>query len=129
MKYIRFLRKKIYLGVLIVLGCAMLGSVWGARTESKEELPGVTQEDIRLSQQADYHGPELIGIFPLAAEQNKWYNFKYAAVFGLAGVVVYCVLMAGYLHWYYLPLFKFLRKCLGMGRKEYNLFLDLGEDV
>ena len=113
-KYLKFLKVKIYLGILIILGCAMLGSVLGARKESKEPLTGITEEDIRISQQADYTAPELTGILPLAAEQNKWYNFKYAGLFGVAGLAVYCVSMAIYLPLYDLRFFKMIRQCLGL---------------
>lgn len=116
-KYLKFLKVKIYLGVLIVLGCAMLGSVLGARKESKEPLNGVTEEDVLISEQENNNAPELIGILPLAAEQNKWYNFKYAGVFGIAGVFIYCALMAFYLPLYHLHFFEMIRKWFGLEGK------------
>lgn len=124
-EYYKFLKTKIYIGILIVLGCATLGSVLGARKESKEPLTGVTREDIRLSAREDYRGPELTGILPLAAEQNKWYNFKYAAIFGFAGGFIFCGLMAVYRHYFYLRPFKIIREWIGADRDD--LFLNLKE--
>lgn len=40
-KYLIFLKKKLYMGILIILGFAMLGSVLGTRKESKEPLNGI----------------------------------------------------------------------------------------
>ena len=98
-KYLKFLKMKIYLGILIVLGMAMLGSVLGARKESNEPLVGITQEDMEIAAGMG-PAPDLIGILPLAAGQNQWYNFKFAFAFGMAGVVIYCIFMAVYLHFY-----------------------------
>ncbi len=113
-KYLKFLKEKIYLGILIVMGLAMLGSVLGARKESKEPLTGITERDIQISQQDDSSAPELIGVFPLAAEQNKWYNLKYAGIFGCLGIILYCILMAVYLPLYDMTFFKAVRKWLGL---------------
>lgn len=116
--YLKLLKEKLYLGVLIVLGLAMLGSVLGARKESKEPLAGITERDMQILQQDDSSAPELIGIFPLAAEQNKWYNFKYAGVFGCLGIMLYCILMAVYLPLYNLSFFQSVRKWLGLIERE-----------
>lgn len=125
MKYFNFLKQKIYFGLLIVLGCAMLGSVLGARKESKEPLNEVIQEDILIMQQADGNAPELIGILPLATNQNKWYNFKYAFIFAGVGIIFYCALMLVYMHVYYLRFFRFMRKCMGSEEGKNNLFIKL----
>lgn len=47
-KYLTFLRKELFLGILIISCFALLGSVFGARKESKEPLPGVTTEEAQL---------------------------------------------------------------------------------
>lgn len=112
--YFKFLQAKMYLGILIVLGCAMLGSVLGARKESKESLPEITERDIQILQQDDFSAPELIGVLPLAAEQNKWYNFKFAGIFGCLGILLYCILMAAYLPLYNFAFFQAVRKWLGL---------------
>lgn len=124
-KFFDFLREKMYLGILIVLGCAMLGSVLGARKESKETLPGIVPADLQLMEQANENAPELTGILPMAASQNKWYNFKYAIAFGLAGAVIYCFLMAIYMCLYDIRFFKTLRHFLKTGFYEEKLFLNL----
>lgn len=126
MKYLNFLRQKIYLGILIILGCAMLGSVLGARKESKEPLNGITEGDIILMEQESPDAPRLIGILPLASNQNKWYNFKYAFIFAGFGAIIFCVFAAIYLHLYYLRLFVQIRKFMGIkDEKENPLFIKL----
>lgn len=124
MTYLKFLKQKIYLCILIIFGFAMLGSVLGARKESKEPLNGITQEDTLIMQQGT-DAPELIGILPLAANQNNWYNFKYAFIFGCAGILVYCILMAVYMPLYHFRFFVFIRRLLGSEEENKNLFIHL----
>ncbi len=122
MEYIRLLKRKLYLGILIVLGCALLGSVLGARKESKEPLNGIVQEDISALQLGSA-APELTGILPLAANQNNWYNFKFAFAFALAGIIIYCIAIALYKIVYSCKFFVCLRKYLGIGDERNNLFI------
>lgn len=117
-KYFKFLMEKIYLGILIILGCAMLGSVYGAYKESKESLPGVTGKDVLISQGRINDVPKLTGILPLAEEQNKWYNFKYAGKLGVVGFVLYCILMACYLPLYHFKFFEAIREWMGVKGKD-----------
>lgn len=126
-KYCGFLKRKIYLGVLIVFGMGLIGGVFGARKESMEPLIGVTQEDITISSQANGDMPELTGIVPLAAEQNKWYNFQYSFIFGMAGIVIYCILIAVYLRMYHMRFCQIIRHWLGAGDGRKDLFLDFSE--
>ena len=127
-KYLKFLKMKIYLGILIVLGMAMLGSVLGARKESNEPLVGITQEDMEIAAGMG-PAPDLIGILPLAAGQNQWYNFKFAFAFGMAGVVIYCIFMAVYLHFDYLNVFRIIRGFFGEEEGRDELFFNFGEEA
>ncbi len=122
MEYIRLLKRKLYLGILIILGCALLGSVLGARKESKEPLNGIVQEDIQALQLGSA-APELTGVLPLAANQNNWLNFKFAFAFALAGIVIYCIVIALYKIVYSCKFFVCLRKRLGIGAERNNLFI------
>lgn len=123
-KYYEFLKGKIYLGILIVLGMAMLGSVLGARKESLEPLAGITQEDMKIAGEAG-RVPDLIGILPLAAEQNQWYNFKIAFIFGMVGAVIYCILMAIYMRLYGSHIFRVIRNFFGGEDGRDDLFFNL----
>lgn len=127
-KYYKFLRAKIYLGVLIVLGMAMLGSVLGARKESKEPLAGITREDMEVSQRAG-QAPDLTGILPLAVGQNQWYNFKFAFVFGIAGAVIYCISMVIYFRLYHLRFFRMIRSFFGEEEGRNDLFFSFGKEL
>lgn len=122
MEYIKLLKRKLYLGILIILGCALLGSVLGARKESKEPLNGIVWEDIQALQSGSA-APELTGILPLAANQNNWYNFKAALAFALAGIVIYCIVIALYQIVYSCRFFVCLRKHLGVEDERNHLFI------
>ena len=91
MKYLIFLRQKLYIGILIVCGFAMLGSILGARKESKETITvyGPVSDGVVSFRDSGESLPELAGYLPLAADQNKWYNFKYAVIFAGAGMVMF----------------------------------------
>ena len=109
MSYIKFLWKNKYVGFFIILFCACLGSIRGALKESGEPFIGVTQEDLAVMEQAGDSAPEMVGIIPLASEQNRWQNFDYAAHYAGRGVVCYCILMAVYLPLYHCRFFVMLR--------------------
>lgn len=153
--YLQLFKKKIYLGILIVLGCAMLGSVLGARKESTEPLPGITDAESAVAYTANdttkytaditaesttdmlsekaADAPVLLGEIALASTQNKWYNFRYAAVFAIIGVLLYGVIVAIYVPLYEKAFFVSLRKFLYHNPckvqdqadepAEYNLFI------
>lgn len=123
MKYFHFLKRKLYLGILIILGCATFGSVLGARKESKEPLNDIIQKDTIILQQNPENAPILIGILPLAANQNNWYNFKYALFFSGIGVILYCLLMAIYMSLYNLRLFVRIRNRFKGTDKQDDLFI------
>ncbi len=97
MRYLRLLWDKKYVGLLIVLACACLGSVRGAWKESGEPFIGVTQADLEDKGNAGESAPVMTGVIALAAAQNRWLNFDYAAHYAARGVVCYCVLMAVYM--------------------------------
>lgn len=118
-KYYKFLKIKIYLGILMVLGMAMLGSVLGARKESNEPLAGITQADLEAAKRTG-QVPDLTGVLPLAAGQNQWYNFKFAFFFGAAGAVIYCISMAVYMRLYDLRIFQSIRNFWGI--EAYSAF-------
>ena len=42
----------------------------------------------------------MTGLCALAAEQNQWKNFSYAAAYGRRGILLYLVMMACYLPLY-----------------------------
>lgn len=113
MNYIKLLRKEAYLGVLIILLCACLGSIRGALKESGESFIGVTEADLEDRENAGDNAPDMVGIIALAAEQNRWRNFSYAVHYAGRGVVCYCILMAMYLPLYHCRPFTFLRAVLG----------------
>lgn len=102
MSYIKLLRQKVYIGSFIVLLCACAGSIRGAVKEYKEAPYYITEADIAAMGQPEGTAPDLVGIIPLAAEQNRWHNFGYAAHYAGRGFVIYCIMMA-----LYLPLYKF----------------------
>lgn len=111
-KYIRLLRQKVYLGFLIVLGCACLGAFRGAFKESREPFVDVTPQERALRESPDFEGPELTGTLALAAKQNRWRNFSYAIVYAGRGLVLYCILMAVYLPLYECRIFLVFRRFL-----------------
>lgn len=101
MNYIKLLKENMYAGFLIVMLCACLGSIRGAWKESGESFIGVTQEDLAAMEQAGEGAPDMVGIIPLAAEQNYWHNFSYALHYAGRGCVCYCILTAVYLPLYH----------------------------
>lgn len=124
MSYIRLLRHKVYIGVFIVLMCACLGSLRGAWKESREPYhTDISQEDIAGMGQPKGSVPDLIGVIPLAAEQNRWYNFSYAIHYAGRGFVLYCVVMAIYLPLYSLRFFSALRMFLKRSAGECQLWI------
>lgn len=112
MNYLRLLRQKAYIGLLIVLLCACAGSIRGAAKEYKEAPYDITEADMAAMGQPEGTAPDLVGVIPLAAEQNRWYNFSYAAHYAGRGFVIYCVVMAVYLPLYRFPMFAALRAFL-----------------
>ena len=119
-KYLTFLKQNLFLGFLIISCFAMLGSVLGARKESKEPLPGITTEEVQLTELSSAtDAPVLTGILPLAASQNKWYNFKYALFFSAFGLLAFFCVSALYMRFHEVRLFKIIREKLG----ENTLFL------
>ena len=82
----------------MIAGCGAIMSVKGASVESLMSV-GITQKDMQNAADAAAKVPILTGVLPLAAEQNMWLSFRYAAVGALAGTVVVLVLMAAYCKW------------------------------
>lgn len=122
--YFNLLRQKMYIGFLIILTCAFLGALRGAWNESHEGYIGVTQNDLELMHQNDGSGPDMIGVIALAAEQERWYNFGYAIIYGSRGIIIYGMLMIVYLPLYRLRFFKALRIFLGRDKAEEQLFIN-----
>lgn len=122
--YFRLIKQKSYIGFCIVLSCAFLGALRGAWKESGTGYIGVTQNDLVIMQQNDDNAPDLIGIIGLAAEQERWYNFNYALIYGGRGIIIYCLLMAAYLPLYGLRFFKVIRAFLGRDGTEERLFIN-----
>lgn len=97
MKYARLLWSKAYVGLLIVLLCACLGSIRGAWKEKGESYVGVTAADLANRECAGESAPIMVGVIALAAEQSRWHNFSYAAHYAGRGVMCYLIVMAVYL--------------------------------
>lgn len=111
-KYVHLLWENAYVGLLIVLLCACLGSIRGAWKEKREPYIGVTQEDMANMENAGESAPDMVGIIALAAEQSRWYNLSYAYHYAWRGVVCYCILMAVYRPLYHCRFFKTLRSLI-----------------
>ncbi len=79
------------------------------RSSAAGYLTGVTQEDLAGMEQAGKDAPDMIGIIPLASEQNRWRNFSYAVHYAVRGAVCYCLLMAVYLPLYHCRFFSAVR--------------------
>lgn len=124
--YLKLLKRKFYFGFLVILSCACLGSIRGALYESNDYI-GVTQDDLDIMQQPDHSAPDLIGIFPLASEQNGWHNFSYAVIYAKRGFIIYCILMACYSLIYDFRFFKWVRRFIG--ENENILFINTDYDV
>lgn len=123
MTYISLLKEKVYLGVIIIFICALLGSVLGARKESKEPLNGIIQSDIDKMQQINE--PIMIGQLPLAANQNNWYNFQYAVLCAGIGCLLYLICIAIYLPLYEMAFFVWIRTFFKQKDGEGNLFIKI----
>lgn len=125
MVYFKFLKSKIYIGILFICGCAMIGSILGARKESYEKIIvyGIEKTGELSAWEEQRNQPELAGYLPLAAEQNKWYNFKYAAAFAGIGAIIYLISMLIYFQLYALPIMVGIRKIICIGRGKNILFL------
>ena len=95
----------------------------------EEGFVGVTPYDISIMQQDDSNAPDLVGIMPLAAEQNRWHNFGYAIVYARRGFILYCILLVFYLPMYHLRFFKMIRTFIGKNEEENNLFIDTDCDI
>lgn len=122
--YLKLFRKKIYFCFLIILSCSCFGSIRGAWKETGEGFIGVTADDISIMQQDDSNAPDLIGIIPLASEQNRWNNFGYAIAYARRGFILYCVLLVFYLPMYHFRFFKMIRLFIGKNVEESKLFID-----
>ena len=127
--YFRLLKQKMYIGFLVILSCAFLGALRGAWKESHEGYINVTQNDLELMHQNDINVPDMIGIIALAAEQERWYNFEYAVIYGRRGIVLYCLLMLAYLPLYRLRFFEMLRAFLEKGKTEERLFINANDKI
>lgn len=127
--YLKLLRQKLYIGFIIVLGCASLGAVRGAWREDKDFYIGVTKQDMEMMQNADTDMPDLIGIVGLAAEQNRWNNFEYAFIYAKRGVVIYCIFIAVYLPLYQCRFFRSIRAFLGREAGEKKLFFNADGEI
>ena len=127
--YLKLLKEKIYFGFLVIISCACLGSIRGAWKEMGEGFIGITPDDINIMQQNDSNAPELTGIVPLAAEQNRWHNFGYAIVYAKRGAILYCVLLILYLPMYHFRFFKKIRIFIGKSEEEDKLFINTDCDI
>lgn len=90
--YLQFVRKYIREILFVILGCAAVGSLRGASVESwlRAEVSYVTP----TAAEAGVIVPYMQGLFRLAADENMWYNLRYAFVFGLVGTIAVLALSA-----------------------------------
>ena len=118
MKYLKLIKKNVYFAILVILLFSVLGSVLGARKEST--LPTYVYGQIKtnetenaiIEESKEASKPLLGSILPLAADQNHWYNFKYAFCFAVTGALAYLILMAIYLKLFDFKLFVLLRRSI-----------------
>ena len=96
-QYLKLFKEKLFIGILIVLCCACLGSLRGALKEEENYWVGVTQEDIVVTNQAGQTMPLLVGFLPLAPEQIHWKNFSYARIYALRGFGIYAIIVFCYM--------------------------------
>lgn len=84
--YLQFVRKYILEILFVILGCAAVGSLKGASVESwlRAEVSYVTP----TAAEAGVTMPYMQGLFRLAADENMWYNLRYAIAWALVGMVI-----------------------------------------
>lgn len=88
--YLNFIKKYILEIAFLILGCGAAGSLKGASVESwlRAEVTYTTP----TAEEAGVTRPYMEGLFRLAADENMWYNLRYAIVWALAGAVAVFVL-------------------------------------
>lgn len=88
--YLNFIKKYILEIAFLILGCGAAGSLKGASVESwlRAEVTYTTP----TAEEAGVTRPYMEGLFRLAADENMWYNLRYAIEWALAGAVAVFVL-------------------------------------
>lgn len=88
--YLNFIKKYILEIAFLILGCGAAGSLKGASVESwlRAEVTYTTP----TAEEAGVTRPYMEGLFRLAADENMWYNLRYAFVWALVGTVVVLIL-------------------------------------
>ena len=120
-KLFTFVKNRLFITLFIVIAIGTVFGVKGAAVESKQKV-GITTRDIELSESEIPH-PELIGIFPMAAEQNQFLSFRYVMVGFAVGVFVSMVYLLLIYKFYETKLVKWLHSVLLINNQEQNLFL------
>ena len=118
MKYLELIKKNVYFAILVILLFSVLGSVLGVRKESTlptyvyGRIKTTEIENAIMDESKEESKPLLESILPLAADQNHWYNIKYAFCFAIVGLIVYLILMAIYLKIFDCPIMVSLRRII-----------------
>lgn len=125
-KIFTFVKSRLFIVIFIAIVISAIFGVKGAAVESKQEV-GITTHDIEISESEMPH-PELIGIFPMAAEQNQFLSFKYAIVGFAVGIIVSMVYLLLAYKLYDSKIVKLMHKVLLINNQENNLFLVIRSD-
>ena len=120
-KIFTFVKNRLFIVLFLVIAIGAVFGVKGAAVESKQKV-GITIRDIEVSESEVPH-PELIGIFPMAAEQNQFLSFKYAIVGFAVGIIASMVYLLLIYKFYDTKLVKLLHRVLLINNKEQNLFI------
>ena len=122
-KIIAFVKNRLFIVLFIAIAISAAFGLKGAAVESKQKV-GITARDIEISESEIPH-PELIGILPMAAEQNQFLSFKYAIIGFAVGIVVSMVYLLLIYRLYDTKLVKILHRVLLINNPEQNLFIVL----
>lgn len=89
--YLQFIKRYLLEILFVILGCGAAGSLKGASVESW--LRAEVSYTAPTAEEAGVTRPYMEGLFRLAADENMWYNLRYAFIWALAGAVIVFVLI------------------------------------
>lgn len=124
--FLKFIKLKWYLCVLIILICATYGSIRGAAKEN-EKVIWVTAKDYEIREArisgAQIDAPIYTGYLGLASEQNKFYNLELALKCSILGIPVMIICMLCYYFIYNTFLWKKIRNFCMQKDSENRIFM------
>lgn len=88
--YLQFIKKYILEILFVILGCGAAGSLKGASVESW--LRADVSYTAPTAAEAGITMPYMTGTFRLAADENMWYNMRYAVCWALIGAATVFVI-------------------------------------